>query len=136
MDNPRARRNDLFSERLAEEMVIYDKLNHKAHTLNQTVLAVWESADGSRSVDEIAGMLHRELGVPADHSTVHLALEQLEAAGLLEASAGVGSAAERTSRREVARKLALAGVSAALIPLVASVVAPTPAMAASVGLLA
>jgi hypothetical protein len=42
MDNPRARRNDLFSERLAEEMVIYDKLNHKAHTLNQTVLAVWE----------------------------------------------------------------------------------------------
>ncbi len=135
MDNPRARRNDLFSERLAEEMVIYDKLNHKAHTLNKTVLAVWESADGGKSVDDLARILHHELGLPADQSTVLLALEQLEAAGLLEQSGEMEAAAEPASRREVARRFALAGISAALVPLIASVVAPTPAMAVSQGLL-
>jgi hypothetical protein len=131
MDHPKARRNDLFSERLAEEMVIYDKLNHKAHTLNKTVLAVWESADGGKSVDDLARILQHELGLPADHSTVLLALEQLEKAGLLETSDELEKGEEPPSRRELARRFALAGVSAALVPLIASVVAPTPAMAAS-----
>lgn len=131
MDNPRARRNDLFSEHLGDETVIYDKLNHKAHTLNKTVAMVWESAGGDKSVDELAGVLHHELGIPADCGVVLLALEQLEAAGLLETPVEVEQGTERSSRRKVARRLALAGASAALVPLVASVLAPTPAMADS-----
>jgi hypothetical protein len=134
MDNPKARRDGIFSERLAEETIVYDKINHAAHTLNQTVAMVWESADGDKSVNEIAGMLHAKLGVPPDRGVALLALEQLEAAGLLEASAEVEKYTEHTSRREVARRLALAGISAALVPLVASVVAPTPAMAVSIGI--
>jgi Coenzyme PQQ synthesis protein D (PqqD) len=131
MNNPKARREGLFSERLAEETVIYDKANHTAHTLNQTVATIWESADGDKSVNELARLLHSQLGIPADPGVVLLALEQLQAAGLLEPCQEVEKETERTSRREVARRLALAGVSAAMVPLVASVVAPTPAMAAS-----
>jgi hypothetical protein len=134
MDNPKARREDLFSERLAEETILYDKVNHTAHTLNETVAMVWESADGDRSVNELAHMLHSKLGIPADRGVVLLALEQLQAAGLLEVSIEAEKETERTSRREVARRLALVGVSAAMVPLVASVVAPTPAMAASMGI--
>ncbi len=66
MDNPRARRNDLFSERLGDETVIYDKLNHRAHTLNRTVATVWELADGDQSVNELADIFHATLGIPAD----------------------------------------------------------------------
>jgi hypothetical protein len=133
MDNPKARRNNLFSERLGDETVIYDKLHHKAHTLNKTVATIWESAAGDKSVDELAGVLHDELGIPADSGIVLLALEQLEGAGLLETSVEVEQGTERSSRREVARRLALAGASAALVPFVASVLAPTPAMAQSEG---
>ncbi len=133
MNNPKARREGLFSERLAEETIVYDKVNHSAHTLNETVAMVWQSADGDKSVNELTQILHSKLGIPADRGVVLLALEQLEAAGLLEASADVAKETEHTSRREVARRLALAGVSAAMVPLVASVVAPTPAMAVSVG---
>jgi len=38
---------------------------------------------------------------------------------------------ERLTRRQVAQKLTLAGASLALVPLVTSVLAPTPAMAQS-----
>jgi hypothetical protein len=139
MDHPKARRDGLFSECLAAETIIYDKANHTAHTLNQTVAMVWESADGDTSVDELARMLHAKLGIPADRGVVLLALEQLEAAGLSEpyieeqVSIEVEKHTEPTSRREVARRLAVAGVSAAMLPLVASIVAPTPAMAVSFG---
>jgi hypothetical protein len=131
MKNPRARRNDLFAESLADETILYDKTNHQAHSLNKTVAMVWESADGEKSVDDIAAILHRSLGIPEDRSIVLLALEQLKSAGLLDTSAELSEEAERPSRRQVARKLALVGASAALVPFVASVLAPTPAMASS-----
>lgn len=131
MNNPRARRNNIFAESLADETILYDKTNHKAHSLNKTVAMVWESADGEKSVDDIAGILHRGLGIPEDRSVVLLALEQLETAGLLDTSAELTEGAERPSRRQVARRLALVGASAALVPFVASVLAPTPAMASS-----
>ncbi len=130
MNNPRARHNDVFSEALASETILYDKANHRAHSLNKTVVLVWQSADGQKSVDDIAEILHLELGIPIDRSVVLLALEELAAAGLLEEPLKTAPAAEPT-RRQVARRLALAGVSAALIPAVASVIAPTPAMASS-----
>ncbi len=131
MKCPCTRRNGVFSERLGSETILYDKSNHTAHSLNQTVALVWEYADGQKSVDQLASILHDELGIPADDSVVLLALEELAAAGLLEPQIEAGTATVVPSRREVARKLALAGVSAALIPFVASVLAPTPAMASS-----
>jgi len=134
MNNPKARHDNVFSESLAGETIVYDKLNHRSHTLNQTAAAVWESADGSKSIDELARILELDLGIPAERAVVLLALSQLEDAGLLERGAEMEPVEPGASRREMARRFALAGVSAALVPFVASVLAPTPAMAQSIPL--
>jgi hypothetical protein len=131
MKMPCARRNDILSEKLVAETMVYDKINHRAHVLNQTVALVWESADGRKSVDEIAEVLHRELGLPADRNVVLLALQELSESGLLEEPVQPEAAPEKLTRRQVAQRLTLAGASLALVPLVTSVLAPTPAMAAS-----
>lgn len=131
MKNPSVRRKDVFFERLTAETILYDKANHRAHSLNPTVACVWENADGHRSVDDLAGILHRDLGIPADRTVVLLALQELSEAGLLEEPVNTEAGPELLSRRQVARRLALAGASTAMLPLIASVLAPTPAMASS-----
>jgi hypothetical protein len=131
MTMPCARKNEILSEKLVAETMIYDKVSHRAHVLNQTVALVWESADGRNSVDEIAQILHRELGIPVDRSVVLLALQELSESGLLQEPVQAESGPEKFTRRQVAQRLALAGASLALVPVVTSVVAPTPAMAAS-----
>lgn len=127
--NPRARLTDIVTEKLAAETIVYDKTSHRAHSLNQTVALVWESADGERSVDAIAEILHRELQIPADRDVVLVALQELSEAELLEKPAETPSS--MMTRRQLARKLAMVGASAAVVPLVATVLAPTPAMASS-----
>lgn len=131
MKYPSARRDGVYSEVLGSETIVYDKLNHRAHSLNKTVALVWKSADGGKSIAELAGILHRELDIPADAETVLLALEELKAAGLLDEVPEAPAEIAAPSRREVARRFALAGASAALVPFMASVLAPTPAMASS-----
>ncbi len=131
MTNPCARRNDIFCENLDAETIVYDKAKDRAHSLNRTVMLVWESADGQRTVEDIAAILHRELGIPADRHVVLLALQELEKASLLQEPVPVEAGPELLSRRQVARKLALAGASVAMLPVIATVLAPTPAMAAS-----
>jgi hypothetical protein len=131
MTNPIARQKDIVSEEVAAETIVYDQASHRAHSLNQAVALVRASADGSRSVDEIAGILHRELGIPEDREVVLVALQELAEAGLLQEAEQVQSATVLMTRRQVARRLAMAGASAAMVPLIATVLAPTPAMASS-----
>ncbi|MGC2637387.1 MAG: PqqD family protein [Acidobacteriaceae bacterium] len=130
MTNPISRHDDIVTESLGAETIVYDKASHRAHSLNQTVALVWASADGKRSVDEIGEVLHRELGIPADRDVVLTALQELAEAELLEKPAETAS--NVMTRRQLARKLAMAGASVAVVPLVATVLAPTPAMASSV----
>jgi hypothetical protein len=130
MTNPISRHDDIVTENLGAETIVYDKASHRAHSLNQTVALVWASANGERSVDQIAEALHRDLGIPADRDVVLMALEELSQAELLEKPAETAS--NLMTRRQLARKLAMVGASAAVVPLVATVLAPTPAMASSI----
>ncbi len=127
---PLARKNEVYVEQLPNEVVLYDKINHKAHSLNRTVFTVWESADGTKTVDQISELLAGSLGLPLTQETTLLALDDLRKANLLESPLNLDSAA-LPSRRDLGRKFAMAGVSAALLPFVASILAPTPAMATS-----
>lgn len=131
MTRPLARKDGLYVEQIADEVILYDKGTHKAHCLNKTAAAVWEAADGTRTVEELAGVLEAKLNIPKDRDIVLLALEQLQSTGLL--SSEVSAESDRPSRRQIGRKLAMAGVSASLVPVIASVLAPTPAMASSPG---
>ena len=57
MYKPRVRHNDLLSEELEGQHVIYDAANQTVHGLNSTLSWVWSRCDGSRTVDDlITGM--------------------------------------------------------------------------------
>ena len=121
---PLARKKDIIVEELPGETVIFDKKNNKVHCLNAIALTVWTNANGKRSIADLANIVAAESGNPCDEALIESAVNQLAGAGLLE-----GANTEKLlSRRDVGRKLALAGSCAALV---ATITAPTPAKASS-----
>ena len=129
--HPLARNKGLVVREVHDELVVYDLERHQASCLNRVAALVWRRADGRTSVTEIARDLRAQTHAPLDESAVWLALARLSEARLIEGELpGAGDGV--LSRREWIRTLTRAGVSAALLPAVASIVAPTPAEAASV----
>lgn len=117
---PTARTAELLVEEFGDEMLVYDQSNDRIHCLTATAWRVWGACDGKTTVDELAPALS------LDPEVVHDALEQLEACELLGGGAGAG-----VTRREAAARLARIGAAAASAPLIYSIAAPTPALAAS-----
>lgn len=121
---PVARRDGLLTRELKDELLVYARDDHRAHCLNRTAATVFENADGTRTVTDLARLLAPGGDPAAGEAVVGEALARLAEAGLLES----GPAAA-WSRREVVRRV---GIGAALLlPAVASVVAPAPAEAAA-----
>lgn len=128
--NPKARRDELLVYEMEDELFVYTLHDDGAHGLNPVAAVVFRACDGSRSVPEIAQVLHRTFEVPQNETLAltALTLGQLSEAGLLEP--GYGHA--EPTRRELLRHLGhLASASAALMPVISSITAPTPAMAQS-----
>jgi hypothetical protein len=127
---PRARNDHLTVCELPEETLVYDRLRHKGHCLNATAALVWRHCDGETSVDELARIVANELGIGQAAAVVGLALEQLGRRHLFDEDAPPLPMAERVSRREVLKKLALAAAS---LPLVMTVATKTAAQSVSGG---
>jgi len=131
---PQARKEGLVVKALADETLVYDLKSHRAHCLNRTSGLVFKHCDGNTSVGEMVGLVGSELGVALrdaleNEKLVWLALEQLGKADLLETRLSAPPAVGRCSRREMVRRM---GVGlAALLPLVTSIIAPTPVEAAA-----
>lgn len=123
----RARSERLLVEEIADDLVVYDLDNDHAHALNRTVALVWRKCDGERIVGAVATELSEELGMVITPLVVQDALEQLAAADLLET--------EVTERHGMSRRqlLVKAGLTAAALPVLTSILAPTAAAAASAG---
>jgi Coenzyme PQQ synthesis protein D (PqqD) len=120
---PRAK-DELVVERLDGEVLIYDVQRNRAHHLNETAALVFEHCDGQRTVEELAAVLSERSGQPLDAEVVRRALVRLSDAHLLD-----GPTAE-WSRRQALRRIGVAGAAAGLgLPVVKSIVAPTPAAA-------
>jgi hypothetical protein len=128
---PRARKEQLLVQELSDELLIYDLERHKAYCLNQTAARIWRSCNGRRTVTEMARVLTRELGSPVDESLIWFSLEQLSRSWLLEEQIESPALNQRLTRRELARTLGVA--TAALLPFITSVTAPTAAQAATCG---
>ena len=126
---PVSRREGLSEERLASEVILYDHANHRVHRLNQTMGFVWKASDGTNSIEDIAKMMTEETGNTCDKDLILVALSQLERENLLQA--GLAEQPPLPSRRELGKKFANAGLSLAFLPALASMLAPTPAMARS-----
>jgi hypothetical protein len=124
---PVARKKGLVVRELADEVVVYDRERHEAHCLNHTAAVIFRNADGGRSVSELGALLGSE-SAPEAEGLVRMALGQLSEAHLLE---GAPSPVPDRSvaRRDAMRRVGLG--AAVLLPLVSTVLAPTPAEAAA-----
>jgi hypothetical protein len=123
------RKRKVIAQDLAGETLIYDPVAHRAHCLNTTASAVWKCCDGKTTIGEMPGRLRKEFSVEADEVLVQSALAQLSRKRLVECEPAQPAPVRLPSRREAARRLSLG--AAAAIPMVTSIVVPTPAMAQS-----
>ncbi len=124
-----ARRDNMLVQAIGDELVVYDRTVHRAHRLNHTAACVWNHCDGKTSVATLAEQVATECNVPSDEGLVWLALERLGKAGLLVAP--VTAAQDARGRRRALRRIGKAAAATLLMPVVASLTAPTPAMAQS-----
>ena len=124
---PVARKSGLVVQEVPDEVLVYDLDSNKAHCLNQTAALVWKSCDGRNSVAEIARLVENQTGGKVTEDFVWLAIDQLSENALLEQELKVNFAGQ--SRREVMKKIGLASMIA--VPVIASLVAPQSALAAS-----
>lgn len=127
---PRARVEGLVAREVADETLVYDLESHRAVCLNKTAALVWRSCDGRKTAKGIALSLGEALGETVPEEVVWLALDQLGRDKLLVTRVARPDALAGLSRRELIRRVSLAAAVVAL-PLVTSIVAPTPAQAAS-----
>ena len=128
-NNPTARKTNIVIQELNDEVLIYDLEEDKAFCLNETSRLVWELCDGNRDVTEIRRRLVQKLNKPVSEELIWLALDQLSKENLLFINEKLPAKFAGLSRREAIRRLGVASMIA--LPFIASLVAPTAAMAAS-----
>jgi hypothetical protein len=129
--NPIARKQGLVIQELPDEVLVYDRDRDRAHCLNQTAAFVWQRCNGTNTTAQIAQTLGQEFDCAVDEKIVWLALDQLGRNHLLEKKPITPATLMGMNRRAMVRALGLAAVVA--VPLVTSIVAPSPAQAASCG---
>jgi len=124
----RARKERIVTQMLGDELLVYDLDRNKVHCLNRVAAYVWHQCDGVRTAGEIAKAPHREIGAPADEGIVLLALKQLSRANLLVEPIDRPLQVRTESRRQLLKRIGHVAVG---LPLVATILAPTAANAAS-----
>jgi len=126
---PQRRNANIIVMDLDGEVLVYDERTNKAFCLNETSALVWELCDGQHSLSEISRSVGEKLNAAVDDGLVWLALEQLRQADLVEHEAVQPDSLVGLSRRQAIRKIGLTAMIT--LPLISSLVAPTPAHAAS-----
>jgi hypothetical protein len=121
-DRPKARTERLASERIGDELVVYDQISQVAHCLSPEATAVWELCDGRLTQAEIADRL------TCPSSTVERAVRALDECHLLDEP---GDEVTGYSRRQAAIRLAKVGGAAFAAPLIYSAAVGSVAAAAS-----
>lgn len=116
----------VYVEAIDQELCVYDWERQKMHTLNPTAALVWQQCDGQTAPAAMATRLEQELQTPEAEQLVWLSLDRLAKAHLLETKATRPAPGQPLTRREL---LKVAGLSLAMLPLVKSIVLPTPAEA-------
>jgi hypothetical protein len=127
---PQARRSGLIIQEVDGEVLIYDQDTNKAHCLNQTAAKVWKYCDGETTLADACSSLSSDLETPVDEKLVWYAVDQFSKDNLLVKEVELPAfIIPGMNRRQMVRTLGLAAIVA--VPLVTSIVAPTPAQAAT-----
>jgi hypothetical protein len=120
-NKPLARSDDLIVEELGDEVLVYDTNSDTAHCLSPDAARVWRHCDGETSIEGLTA----QVGLTAER--VEDALAELDRCALL----AVLPVAAGHTRRDLGLKTVKVAAAAAAAPLIISVSAPTPAMAAT-----
>jgi len=112
---PKARTADLITERVGDELVVYDGKSSEAHCLSALASAVFVAADGKTSPADLAAIASRELKDAVDVPAVEQAIAELEDRGLVDGG---------ISRRGFMQRSAMVGGAVVAGSLVTSVVTP------------
>ena len=121
------KREDWFFEETGGEMLVYNLERHRVHCLNDTAVRIWKLCTGRRTINQIAAELPMALHPRSRELVVRNAIGQLTRLGLIEAN----DDAPNISRRELAKRIGIGAAAAVALPLVTTIVAPTPAYAAN-----
>jgi hypothetical protein len=121
---PQARTDNLVIRELDDETLVYDMERDEAYCLNQTAALVWKECDGKSTATQAARALKKELDAPVDADLVWLAVKQLQKFHLVDGA----RKSPAVSRRDLVLKYAPAAL---VLPVIMSIVAPTPAGLAS-----
>ena len=122
----KARADGLVTERVGDELVVYDSQTSEAHCLHPLAAAVFTAADGHSSPAAIAASVSEQLGDRFDVEHIEMALAELEDRGLVTVPVTSG-----ISRRSFMQRSAAVGGVAFAGTLITSVVAPAYGQAAS-----
>lgn len=125
-----ARRPDTIVQDLGDETMVFDSVRGEYHLLNPLAALVFRHVNEGRAPDEIVAIARDHFGSELEAEDVDAALAELRRVHLLDAPDGERPSRPAISRRAAAGRLAALALSA---PLVTSLLAPDPAMAASGG---
>lgn len=113
------RKENLLVQKLGDEVIVYDRTSHRAHSLNRTAALVFEKLDGKHDLPGVARHVGKALGRSRQEEIVANAVNDLAAADLLRPGA------------VLPRRSLLRGLAAGLLPVVVSIAVPPAAAAAS-----
>jgi hypothetical protein len=122
---PSSRNENLVTQEIGQEILIYDLTTHKVYGLNETAAIVYRACDGKTTFDELK-QKHKWTD-----EIIFLALERFKEIGLFPENQFPDSPFTGMKRRDLIRKVGLA--SMVMLPVISSIVAPSAAMAASGG---
>lgn len=124
-------RPGLLRHRLDEQVLVYDPRDDKVHLLDPTTACVLDLLEeGGWTAERVAGEVARRLEVDPSEELLALSLDELRKADLLDRSTVSIAPVTDVRRREMLRKVGLAGAAALLIPAITTLTA-TPALAAT-----
>jgi hypothetical protein len=126
---PRRRDDGLVITDCEDEIVVYDLGTHKIHCLSATSAVVWRHCDGETTIDELTAILHEHVSEALGEDVVWLALRQMDEAHLLEERVAAPGERTRYTRRAVLKTAGAMAGGAVLLPVIANIAAPTPALA-------
>lgn len=126
---PKARTQNIVTQELEAEILIYDLEINKAFCLNSTAAMVWKHCHGKSTFAEVIDDFNENFKQRITEDFVWLTLESLKKENLLMNGDEVKPRFNGMSRREVVRKVGLASMVA--LPLISSIVAPSAVQAQS-----
>ena len=120
---PKGRIENIVVQQMDQEILIYDLVNHKAFSLNETAAAVYQACDGKTNFDTLNGKFD------FSDDLIFFALDELKRENLIDDKSYV-SPFVGLNRRQLVKTIGLSTLAA--LPVIASILAPTAVSAQSV----